>query len=81
MLSLSFVSSQNAVMKTKKSTTNTLVIDLYALAFYLMFGSIYLQTLAVKMTCGNRELPCVGIVVRIGVRLQSLLFVFVEVIV
>ncbi|ENO63114.1 hypothetical protein LEP1GSC191_0003 [Leptospira borgpetersenii serovar Mini str. 201000851] len=33
MLSLSFVSSQNAVMKTKKSTTNTLVIDLYALAF------------------------------------------------
>ena len=47
MLSLSFVSSQNAVMKTK-STTNTLVIDLYALAFYLMFGSIYLQTLAVK---------------------------------
>ena len=83
MLSLSFVSSQNAVMKTKKSTTNTLVIDLYALAFYLMFGSIYLQTLAVKLTCGNRELPCVGIVVRIGVRLQSLLFffVFVEVIV
>ena len=42
--------------------------------FYLMFGSINLQTLAVKLTCGNRELPCVGIVVRIGVRLQSLLF-------
>ena len=47
MLFLSFVSSQNAVIK-QKSTTNTLVIDLYALPFYLMFGSIYLQTLAVK---------------------------------
>ena len=48
MLSLSFVSISKRCYENKKSTTNTLVIDLYALAFYLMFGSIYLQTLAVK---------------------------------
>ena len=74
MLSLSFVSSQNAVMKTKSRPPTPWWSTCTLLPFYLMFGSIYLQTLAVKLTCGNRELPCVGIVVRIGVRLQSLLF-------
>ena len=76
MLSLSFVSSQNAVMKTKSRPPTPWWSTCTLLPFYLMFGSIYLQTLAVKTTCGNRELPCVGIVVRIGVRLQSLLFFF-----